>query len=371
MGSLRSLSLGSSRVGAAAASLSIIVAACGAASNAQPATPTTAPSASVASGAPTPAFPSALPSPSVAVAATPAIGSIVPEAVFQPDGTVATIQVTDDALWVFDLTGVLRIDPATNTSTHVSLTVEGGGPSVNGAIGFDSIWAGDFDLGQVRRYDETSGDLRATIETENPEGVLATDDGVWVANHHTGTVSRIDFETDQIAVQIEVGHEGSSGPKGLIEAGGDVWVGIPNEGKVTGVDPDKDAPDGEIETSFPGGPCGPMSTYGSRIYIGGCNGDTSMEVVDYGKLESVASISLGGPSTQPVMVGDRLWFGVGLDTGGLLMSMDPESLEPSPGPAATGGYVTNIAVGFESVWVGVEGDGGAWLLRLPESSLSE
>jgi len=37
----------------------------------------------------------------------------------------------------------------------------------------------------------------------------------------------------------------------------------------------------------------------------------------------------------------------------------------------TGGYVTNIGVGFGSVWVGVESESGAWVLRLPESSLSE
>ena len=200
---------------------------------------------------------------------------------FQPDGAVGTMQVTDDAVWVFDLTGVLRVDPATNTSTHVPLTVEGGGPSVLGAIGFDSIWAGDFDLDQVRRYDATTGELAATVETQTPEGVLATDDGIWVANHRSGTVSRIDPESNQIAVQIEVGGEGSSGPKGLIEAGGDVWVGIPNKHALVGIDPEADAPDGEIEVSSPGGPCGPMSTYGSRIYIGGCVGETVMEVVDY------------------------------------------------------------------------------------------
>ena len=78
---------------------------------------------------------------------------------------------------------------------------------------------------------------------------------------------------------------------------------------------------------------------------------------------------MGGPSTPPVMIGDRPWFGVALETGGFLMSMDPESLAPSPGPAVTGGYVTNIAVGFDSVWVAVESDGAAWLLRLPMNAL--
>ena len=368
MGSLRSRFLRPSRVPASAIILSMMVAACGTASSPQPATPTPEPQSSVASSAPTAAIPSAPASPAASPAATPTIGAIVPEAVFLPDGAVGTIQVTDDAVWVFDLTGVLRIDPATNTSTHVPLTVAGGGPSVLGAIGFDSIWAGDFDLGQVRRYDEATGALRATVETQTPEGILATDDGVWVANHRDGTVSRIDPELDQIAVQIEVGREGNSGPSGLIEAGSDVWVEIPNEHTLTGVDPKTDAPDGEIKPQAPSGPCGGMSTYGSRIYVGGCDGD-GMEVVDFRKLESVGLVSPEGPSTAPVMVGDQLWFGIGLETGVVLMSMDPESLATSPGPAVTGGYVTNIAAGFESVWVAVEWDGAAWLLRLPMNAL--
>ena len=290
---------------------------------------------------------------------------------FQPDGAVGTIQVTDDAVWVFDLTGVLRVDPATDTSTHLPLTVEGGGISVNGAIGFDSIWVSDYGLGQVRRYDATSADLRATVETRTPEGVLATEDGVWIANHRYGTVSRIDPETNQVAVQIEVGPEGSSGPKGLIEAGGDVWVGIPNLTALTGVDPDKDAPIGEISLSYPSGPCGGMSTFGSRIYVGGCPGEKGMELIDFKRLESTGRVSLDGPPTAPVMIGDQLWFGVTLDAGGSLMSMDPESSAPSPGRAVTGGVPTNIAVGFDSVWVAVEWDGAAWLLRLPPNSLSE
>lgn len=370
MGALRSCSLRSLRVGASTVILSIIVAACGATPSPQPATPITEPSAYAASSPPTPAPPSAPASPTESSAETPTIGEIVPEAVFQPDGAAGTIQITDDAVWVFDLTGALRVDPATNSSTHLPLTVDGGGISVNGAIGFDSIWVSDFDLSQVRRYDMTTGELAATVDTRTPEGVLATEDGVWIANHRYGTVSRIDPGTDEIAVQIEVGPEGSSGPKGLIEAGGDVWVGIPNITALTGVDPDKDAPIGEISLSYPTGPCGGMSTYGSRIYIGGCPGEKGMEVMDFEKLESAGRVSLDGPPTAPVMIGDRLWFGVTVDEGGSLMSMDPEALAPSPGPAVAGGVPTNIAVGFDSVWVAVEWDGAAWLLRLPIEALS-
>ena len=204
-----------------------------------------------------------------------------------------------------------------------------------------------------------------TVETRTPLGVLATEDGVWVANHRYGTVSRIDPESDRIAVQIEVGPEGNSGPKGLVEAGGDVWVGIPNITALTGVDPDKDAPIGEIGLSHPSGPCGAMSTHGNRIYIGGCPGENGMEVMNFKKLESVDRVARdsaadrAGHGQRPAVVRR------GVVSGGSLMSMDPESLATSPGPPVTGARPTNIAVGFDSVWVAVEWDGAAWLLRLP------
>jgi hypothetical protein len=370
MGALRSYSP-TPRVGASAIVVLVVAAACGTASGPPLATPRADQATPVPSSAPSESMPSAPASPTASLAETPTIGTIVPEAVFTPDGGVGTIQVTDDAVWVFDLTGVLRVDPDTNTSTHLPLTVEGGGISVNGAIGFDSVWVSDYGLGQVRRYDPTTGELEATVETRTPVGVLATEDGVWTANHRYGAVSRIDPGSDQIAVEIEVGPEGASGPKELIEAGGDVWVGIPNITALAGVDPDTDAPIGEIGLTYLTGPCGGMSTHGSRIYIGGCPGENGMEVMDFRKLESDGRVSLDGPPTAPVLIGDRLWFGVALDASGFMMNMDPESLATAPGPAVTGGVPTNTAVGFDSVWVAVEWDGAAWLLRLPESSLSE
>ena len=356
----------SPRVGTSAIVLSIILAACGTTPSPQPATE---PDASKTSIPPTTATPSAPATPSPSPAGTPTIGAIVPEAVFPLDGAAATFQVTDDAVWAFDLTGVLRVDPVTNTSTHLPLTVEGGGPSVLGAIDFNSVWVSDFELGQVRRYTATAGELEATIETRTPAGVLATGDGVWIANHRYGTVSQIDAATNKIAAQIEVGPEGRSGPSNLIEAGGAVWVGIPNVGMLQGIDPAAFVPSGEIRVSNPGGPCGAMATYGSRIYIGGCVGDNGMEVTDFEDLQSVARVAVDGPPTVPVMIDERLWFGVAAEQGGSLMHMDPEALEPVPGPPIEGGVPTSLAIGFDSIWIGIEGDGLAWLVRLPTTAL--
>ena len=139
---------------------------------------------------------------------------------------------------------------------HLPLTVGGGGISVNGAIGFDSIWVSDFDLGQVRRYDTTTAELGATVETRTPEGVLATEDGVWIANHRYGMVSRIDPGTDEIAVQIEVAPEGGSGPKWTHRSRRRCVGRDPEPRRTHRRRPRQGRAHGEIEPELPERPCG-------------------------------------------------------------------------------------------------------------------
>jgi YVTN family beta-propeller protein len=47
-------------------------------------------------------------------------------------------------------------------------------------------------------------------------------DAVWVANSGSGTISRIDPETNEVVETIEAGHA----PTGLVVAGNLLWVTI-------------------------------------------------------------------------------------------------------------------------------------------------
>jgi streptogramin lyase len=182
----------------------------------------------------------------------PSVGSIVPESTFDAEGEVGTMLAADGAVWVFDWTGVTRIDPATNEVRRFELQGDDGSerPSVLGAVGSGSIWVSDFDLDQVRRYEEKTGVWKATIPTPKPTGVLFEKGELWIGDHRTGSVSRVNPETNEVVATVKVGSEGTSGPEALIAAGGRIWTGIPRDSVIAGVEPATNKPAGTIPIPF-------------------------------------------------------------------------------------------------------------------------
>lgn len=331
--------------------------------------PTLAPSPTVSS---TPTLmPSASPTSTSAAPAT--VGSIVPLATFESGGAGGTLLEADGAVWLFDWTGVRHIDPATNVLTPYEVQGAQGDerPSVLGAVGFGSLWVSDFDLDEVRRYDAETGELTATIETTKPSGLVATDDAIWVADHRTGSVSRIDPEADQVVSRIEVGPEGTSGPDRLFWSHDLVWAGIPNSGSVVAVDPSADAPSGSVKIESPAVPCGDMGSYGDRLFVSSCASARALGVVEMATITTPGSIEFVGNVTAPVTIGTRLWVGVGAPDGSSLTPFDPDSFEVGDGLPVAGGFPTLVLSAFDSLWVVIEHlteTKPAWLLRLPATA---
>jgi YVTN family beta-propeller protein len=302
-------------------------------------------------------------------ALTPSIASIDPLSVFMPDRTVGTMLSADGAVWAFDWSGVLRIDPATDEARRFGLDAADGSdrPSVFGAIGFGSIWVGDFERDEVRRFDEATGAFTTTIATTKPEGLLVDGTSVWVADHRTGSVSRIDPVTNRVVATVEVGEDGRRGPERLAASGGKIWTGIPNALAVAGIDPTTNTAAGTIVVAPPGNPCGDIGVYGDRLFVSGCSLAEALAVVDVKAGVAVASPEFNGAVTAPVTVGDHLWLGIGRGADGDLTRMDPSSLEVGPGVPVTGGSPTVLLAASDSMWVAVEQEdsGRAWILRLP------
>jgi hypothetical protein len=334
------------------------------------ATPTVAlsPTANPPSASPTaPAV--ATPSPSATARSEPQVGTIVPQAIFSADLSVGTFVFADNAVWAFDASGVTKIDTGTNTSAHLDLLAEDGSKrfSVFGAIGFGSIWVTDFENDEVRRYDEGDGSLQSVIETSDPEGIIVAGDSVWVAEHRTGTVARIDPETDQIAATVEVGTSGTSGPERLIAVNDQIWTGIPRDLAVAGIDAATNAAIGAIEVAAPGNPCGDIGSFGDRLYISGCSSSQSLSVVDIATMEAVASPEFEGSVSGPVTIGEQLWLGV-IGSQGSLTSLNPTSLEVVRSVPVTGGAPLVLLVADGSLWVSIEREPQDWILRLPISA---
>lgn len=351
------------RTSATLTAAALLVAACASG----PAGSATAPPATAAPA-------TAAPSPSVTdeppASLVPAVDTVQSEIVFTGDTIFGTLLVTDDAIWAFELHGAVRIDPTTNAAMHLDLVAEsGGGESFFGAVAYGSIWVSDFSLSEVRRFD-MSGTLIETIETPSPAGILASDGAIWVADHRSGSVSRIDPATNAIVATVVVGSTGRRGPERLIAADDRIWVGNPRDGTIVGIDPATNTSVGTIPVAPPGNPCGDIASFGDRLYVSGCAVVAALSVVDIATMTAVGSPDMPGNVTGPVAVGSALWFGVAAASGSTLSSLDPDTLALGRGVAVTGGIPTILAVGFDSMWVAVENEPAhvAWILRVPLAS---
>jgi YVTN family beta-propeller protein len=57
---------------------------------------------------------------------------------------------------------------------------------------------------------------------DRPDGVAVAAGSVWVANHHAGTVSRIDPRTDRVVATVRTGYF----PLGIAGDADGVWITI-------------------------------------------------------------------------------------------------------------------------------------------------
>ena len=298
---------------------------------------------------------------------------VTPEAVFEVGFPTGTLVSVDGAVWLFDWTGVTRVDPTTNQATRYPLTAANGEarPAVVAAVGFGSLWVSDFDRDQLRRYPLTGGAPSATIDTPKPTGLLVAADALWVANHRDGSVSRIDPTSGDIAATVAVGKAGPRGPEWFASLGDLIWVTVANEGKVAAIDPATNKAVGSIPVDQPAVPCGGILARGTRLFVSSCASAEALGVVDTATMAPVSSPAFDGHVTAPVTVGDGLWLGVVRATEGDLTALDPETLEIGRSLAVSGGAPYSLLVSNGSLWVAIENEREqrAWLLRLPLSGL--
>jgi YVTN family beta-propeller protein len=69
-----------------------------------------------------------------------------------------------------------------------------------------------------------------------PLGVVVTAGSVWVANEHSGSVTRIDPATNKVVATIPINSPDSAGPQIMTAGPGGVWVDVDNMGSVVRID---------------------------------------------------------------------------------------------------------------------------------------
>jgi YVTN family beta-propeller protein len=290
--------------------------------------------------------------------------TVEPESTIKLADNLNGLVLTDDAVWVGTVAGIMRVDPETNRTIR-QIDV----PNLAGyfAIAFGSAWVVDYDKFVVRRVDPRSGKVVAEIPTgANPEGIGFTEDAIWVANHRDGTVTRVDPSTDSVVATISVGKVGIGGPQQLLATTDTVFVGVPNQHSVVKIDAATNQVTDVIPTQ--GGGCGNLFLADGHVWAGGC--DYSIDTIDLATNKQIGRVLLGGQGGAAFEFQDHVWMSVLSEPRsepGHLIAINPTTFAIEDSIVFESSTYP-VALGFDSVWVAIEGTGE--LLRLPITSLT-
>jgi streptogramin lyase len=163
-----------------------------------------------------------------------------------PDPSVAIAD--GGALWVVaHTTGTLsRIDLKTRAVTAATAVP---GLALAIAVIDGSLWVPSFDpykcsgntcFSQLTRLDARSGRVTGRYTVESPTGLAAGFGSLWIVNHRSLTVTRLDPRTGKATrvIPVRLGHETAfDGPLQVVAGLGAVWVSHPVQDVVTRIDP--------------------------------------------------------------------------------------------------------------------------------------
>jgi streptogramin lyase len=136
-------------------------------------------------------------------------------------GDPQMVAVSGDSIWVAQCAEkkLARIDPATDQIVDsIQLDVEPYALVIDGNI----LWVTSFEANQVLRVDLQTKEITAIQDIENALGVAVGGGSVWVAEHRTGNLVRMDPNTGSVIERIHL-PDGST-PENVIFAEGSAWV---------------------------------------------------------------------------------------------------------------------------------------------------
>lgn len=176
-----------------------------------------------------------------------------------------------------------------------------------------------------------------------PIDVVVAFGSVWVANHHSDDVVRIDPATG--AEQARIPFTDGTGPAWFAVADDGVWVTRQNSMGIARIDPETNELDPNQRGSFP--PCGPPTVGLGAVWYFAC--DTGQIVrID---LESYYATTVAAPGlSNPMAVDDHL-YAVGME-GVVRLGDDGEAWDPV---VAIDGPGRPIGFAGGTLWVAIQG----------------
>jgi virginiamycin B lyase len=226
-----------------------------------------------------------------AKAARRSIGELKPTAVIHLGKTADWVAITPDAVWVGS-TGpfaVHRIDPKTNEAI-ASVTLPGE-PCAGLAVGFGSLWVPLCRKpSALARIDLQSNRLIRILDigpAAAEGGITASPDSIWLVVDKTGSLARIDPDSDTVRQTVHV-PAGSFNP---LYDNGQIWVTRVEGSELTSVD----ATTGRILATARTGPAPRFLTAGAGAVWTLNQGDGSLTRIDTRTKQPSQQIALGIP----------------------------------------------------------------------------
>lgn len=173
-------------------------------------------------------------------AATPTPTAALPYVVVrhQVDTGLLTLQHAEGDLWASRPGGVTRIDLPSGTPTalpDLGQLSDAYGLAVGGA----HLWVTDFErtsMARIRIADLRVDQLRVLKNSEHAAYGFGS---VWVSNHRSSSVQRLDPATGEVVATVTIGTGDARccGPSSSVAAFGRVWVSVPFVRGVVAIDP--------------------------------------------------------------------------------------------------------------------------------------
>jgi streptogramin lyase len=304
--------------------------------------------------------PTATPRPTITSAPDPFAGvpvtRVEPDIIRVPGTDTGYLSVTTDAVWAAVSNGLVRIDPTTLEHEQIEQA-----PRFGMAATQDAVWATNFDLGTVTRFDPATNEGTDVADLSgNPAALAIFGDSVWVAQQRGGSVTRLDEQSGQVVAEVPVSNVGFV--KGIAADAEGVWAGISANGIVVRIDPSSNEVVATIETTT--SPCGGIALQPDAVWVSSCFDDRYAIHIDPRTNELVAQIDIGGNNGGAVLVDGYPWF----PRGNRLVRIDPATdridqiVEFTPKAFTSFG----ATLGFGAIWVG-SNDGR--IARIPIDAL--
>jgi len=148
--------------------------------------------------------------------------------------------------------------------------------------------------------------------------IAATDDAVWVANHQSGSVSRIDPRRNRVIKTVPISLPSRfRGPVAAAFAAGEVWISDVTLRELVRIDPRRNRTNHVSETRPA---CGGMTVYGGSVWIAsGCDQGVVTRI-DTDTARVSARIRVPGMAFDVAAGFGSIWA---TTSRGLLLRIDP------------------------------------------------